>query len=192
MAAGWFLNELSQHLKTRRERKAATGRALADLLEIHHYLKGIELVFGEIQKWAPMSRAQVLEGMSWISQLVPPDPTLPERYQNAVTEISATDPLLAFRLRSKDQIPALLERLRAVQGLDMTTKDFISATDEFLRSAANQGIEDSIAELAYAHGVGTWFRIRNVMRRRSTVPRELSRFIQAAATENVSTAHPAQ
>jgi hypothetical protein len=112
---GWLLNELSQRLRASGAKRAAAGRALSELLEIRHHLKAIETIFTVIRQRYPIAPAEMLGGMQWIDALLPGDPDLPRRYNEAVTELAATHPILAFRLRSKERIPLLLMKYRAVQ-----------------------------------------------------------------------------
>jgi len=177
---GWFLNELSQDLRVRRQRHGATGRALADLLELHHYLKGMAVVFGELQKYVAVPPAELLKVMNFISEFIPLDPALPGRYENAVSDIAATDPVLAFRLRSKDQIPSVFSKLRAFQASDPTADQIMTASNDVLRSVGHLGLESSIRELALAHGIGTWLRVRRMLR--AEIPRELAEFMREATT----------
>ncbi len=53
---GWLLNELSHRRRTSAARREILGRALAELLEIHHYIRAIDTVVAEVQKRLPLTK----------------------------------------------------------------------------------------------------------------------------------------
>lgn len=105
VAVGWILNEIGHARRSSTAKRAAMGRALADLLEIRHYLAGIEAVFGEVRRRWPIARADVEVLTTALGQILPGDADLPSHYNKAVDDIASYHPLLAFRLRSKEKIP---------------------------------------------------------------------------------------
>ena len=177
VAVGWLLSEVSHRLRRRDDRTAAAGKALTELLEIRHYLLGINLVFCEIRRHVQLSPGEVLTGMKWIDQLLPPDPRLPERYEQAVSALAGASPIAAFHLRSKDQLPQLLVKMRSIQLVDPGYPDLLYSTDEFLRDRGLAALDESIRELAWIHGMRTWLRIRRLLGRTPQLPLELAEFM---------------
>ncbi len=177
---GWLLNELSQGIRRRNARTAAAGQALAELLEIRHYLIGTGLAFDAVQARLPVPAADAVEGLRWLDQLLPPDPLLPARYEAAVCALATTSPLTAFQLRSKDQVPLILTRLRAIQLHDSSYPNLLLEGDGFARRHGIEAIEDSIRKLAWLHGICTWFEIRRMLTRPSVLPQAAIEFIDQA------------
>ncbi len=165
LVLGWALSELTHYLEARRQVRYAAGRALAELLEVRHYLRGIEFVFAELRRLLPLPPHDALQGMTWLEQLMPPDPHLPDRYNAALTELAATSPLLAYQLRSKEQLPLLLTKLRAAALADPTAAQLAIEADRFLRAEGLGPLEEAISHLAWRHGFGTWFRTRVKLKR---------------------------
>jgi hypothetical protein len=191
VAAGWGLSELSQYLRRRSLRLTAIGKALAELLEIRHHLRAVEMVFAELRRRFPqVSAGDLLAGMNWIEQLLPPDPGLPRRYEEAVTELAGSEPLLAFQLRSKEQLPPVLVRLRALQLVDPNAVDLVFQTDEFLRSQGLVAIDDAIRDLAWHHGVLTWCSIRRLLSKKLELPTEFDKFVTRVQQSGLSTTAP--
>lgn len=176
---GWLLSELGHYRRGRSAAKAAVGRALSELLEIRHYLRAINLVFREIRERLPLPPSEVLRGMVWIQHLMPADPKLPERFTAAVTEIAATHPLLAFELRSKDEIPSYLLKLRSLQVPESGDSPIQLAVDEVISRSLIDTLEKSIRELAFSHSFYTWWRIRKHLRAELTVPGEYQAILEA-------------
>lgn len=182
--AGWLLSEMSQLFRERRNRKSAAGVALAELLEIRYYLQALDLAFREMRARAVGVPVQeVLKGMTWLEQSMPPDPGLPERYERAVSAISGSDPILGFQLRNKAQLPAVLTRFRALQLGGEEAVDLF-ASQEFLHASGLGGLEDAIRDLAWAHGLVTWIRVRVRLRRPLQLPEEVSRFFPGVESGN--------
>ncbi len=112
---GWILSSLSQHLLVRRQRREAIKRALSDLLEIRHQLIASDAVFAKLREMIPIPPEAEAQFAPWIEQFVLPNAdALSKRFDESVSLIASIDPILGFRLRSKDLMRPLLQRLAAV------------------------------------------------------------------------------
>ena len=177
VALGWFLNEFTHLRRARSAFRAASGRALAELLEIHHYMRAVEVIFSEIKSRLPIPPKVVLQSMVWLGQLLPPDRSLPARYSAAVTELAASHPLLSFRLRSKEQIPAFLASLRALALGEQEDSDVATTVERIVTSSAFSALEESIREIAWSHGIRTWWSIRAWLRKKMELPGDYRRLL---------------
>ena len=169
VAAGWGLNEVSQAFRARGAKRRALGKALAELLEIRHYLKAIDATFAEVRKRMPISHEDLRQGLQFFDTLLPPDPQLPQRFDAALDEIAGVDPLLAFALKNKDRIPLLLTRLRAVQLPAPVDAKTFSDVEDHLRASAIDALNASIRRVAWARDPVTWVRVVNHLRRKPTL-----------------------
>lgn len=176
---GWVLSEIGNRLRNRTAAKAALGRALSELTEIRHYVQGISVVMAELRKRLSMPPQDALNAMVWFGHLLPPDATLPERYSKAVADIAGTHPLLAFRLRSKDQIPTVLSKLRALQLAESAVSAADIQIDDFITKELISALEDGMRELAFGHSLTTWWRVRALLRRPLTLPATYSEMLDA-------------
>ena len=167
---GWLLSELSHVFRAFSQKRAALGRVLVELLEMHHYLRVIELTIIEIRERLRLTPQQVLQSINFFEWIIPQDPQHADRYNNAVSEVAATHPILAFALRRKEQVPLLMSRLRTVAGND--AENYI-ATENFLRSKGIGALEDLIVEVARAHGVVSWYRVKRRLNAREELPAKL-------------------
>ncbi|MBK6911327.1 MAG: hypothetical protein IPH10_10440 [bacterium] len=93
-----------------------------------------------------------------IGKILPPMPDLHQRLDEALRFVAGTDPDLAFRMRSKDQVESILSRWQAVVAEHI---DDISAlqTNELLEplivNSACETLDEAILELAKRHGKST-------------------------------------
>jgi len=179
---GWFLNELSLVFRVRRDDRRAIARAVADLLEIRHRLFAVKKVPEEIKKRFNISdHEQVLFGTILNSFL--PDPEgLHKRYDEAVGVIASANPLLGFRLRSQDFLPALIGYLRLIASGDKNASKVWHKIESQLTSFIDPHLNEMITELAWRHGWLTWVKVRRYIRKPFESPRELDEFFQTMSS----------
>lgn len=170
---GWLLNELGQLSRLRREERKAFGRAIADLLEIRHELKAFNVVFGEIKKRFAVSPNDEFVAKKLLEDFIPQTENLQERYNEAVTLIASVDPILGFRLRSKDQFKLLLRKSRLLLENDESTKSFITQFEDRFSDKFVEILEKLILDCAKVHKWKTWWKVR----RRFLKPEDISKEI---------------
>jgi len=168
---GWLLSELSQRFRTHGHRRGAVGRALTELLDVRHRLRGLETVLSELKTRFQVTPADELALARLLEQVLPADKGIEERYSRALTDMAEDDPVLAFRVRSKDQIPAILSRIR--ESLAAQAGSPAVDLEKFLRIEALAPLEEVIRSLAWKHDVRTWFRLRKQLRKPADATGEL-------------------
>jgi len=182
VGAGWMLNQFGQWFVFRRDERKAIGKALADLLDIRHRLLSMSRVvdmlsqrFGMPTEAKPYIRAA-------FEQFFPADAELAKRYSESVALVAATDPVLGYRLRSKDMVSPLLNQLRAIAlatGPEAGTL-FTKLESELMRHIEPQ-FEELIRLLARRHGWRTWWQVRGVSEKPLEIPEDLIK----ALTESI-------
>lgn len=173
--------------KARTERKRLIAAALAELLEVRHQLVSVDAVFGELRKRVelPSEAIPVLRG--FLANFFPADPELRSRYSAAVNTLASVDPLLAYRLRSKDAAPEMLEEIRkfsAVSGMDVNQVEAYAAT---LHQLIGPHLDEVVIELAAAHSWRTKRRVLRMLEAGSKVPDQLIAWLDQIKPEAVST-----
>lgn len=174
VAVGWILNQLGQWFVFRREERKAIGKALADLLDIRHRLLGMAKAvdalshrFGIPVEAKPMIRT-VFE------QFFPPDADLGKRYNESVGLVSASNPVLGFRLRSQDMVSPMLSQLRAAAVSNGPEGGlFFAKLETELMRHVEPHFEQLIKLLARQHGWLTWWTVRGLLAKPLSVPEEL-------------------
>lgn len=145
---GSMLTGLGVFLKERHERKRIISIALAELLEIRHRLVVLDTLMDDIRKLLGLNDEACLIVRNFLETFIPDCEGGDERYNNAVSLIAGSNPVLAFSLRSKNSAPRFLAALRyfAIEsGIDLKQYDMLESS---LRSAIIPNVNDAAIELA--------------------------------------------
>jgi hypothetical protein len=168
---GWILQETASYLTTRRERRKAIALALADLWEIHYLLMGLNLMFDQLESHheiPPQAKAQL-----WVAieQFMLPDSVeLHKRYGQSVTTLASLDPVLGFRLRSKDIVRRLFTFLNSVAAQNAETASLWIRVQKPLIGEADKALREAILELAQKYGRKTNRQVRERLNRAHDIP----------------------
>ncbi len=109
---GWAFGELSKINQRRSDHKQAISMAISDLLEIRFEIYVIREMCQYFKKRFNLDRIQYSQVSFMITSLLPISDDISNRYNHAVDEVSKYDPLLAFQLRSKDQIQNYIVKMQ--------------------------------------------------------------------------------
>lgn len=101
-------------LKARDERKKAIATAVADLLEVHHRMLAVRILTQTFKDQLKVSNDLVPVIIGLLNGFFPKDVGLHERFSDSIRVIASVDPLLAFRMRSKDQIQDFIDNFTAM------------------------------------------------------------------------------
>lgn len=176
---GWFLNEVTRHFGIRREKQKAVSQAIADLLEIRHGFVSIRMIVEEIAKRFQLSPEKQPEIKEFFKSIFPhPTANFNERYDSTVTLIASSDPILGFRLRSKNLIGEYLSNLSALVDNDAESQALFSEYEAKLQNILIPDIEENILDLAKQHSLVTWFRVRHLLNRKQGMPKELDKLLR--------------
>jgi hypothetical protein len=157
---GWGLNSVSQLLLGLSERREAVSKALSDLLEIRHQLLALDLAMVEIGKIVPLAPHLEAHFRLVLEQMIIPDPNqLYKRYDESVSLIAAVDPILAFRLRSKDLMRPLMKNIDALMAQDINAAPFGQKLTKMLLPHMEQQLNRALKSLAWRRGPITRWRV---------------------------------
>lgn len=190
---GFAAGQVNRLLIARDERRGHLGRALADLLDVRYQI----LTIAALQK-----EMASLTGAPFDPQIYPvAHSSLPDsgeihaRYDSVVSAIAAFDPLLAYKLRSKDAARSFLTTMGTAAVRDgPAAVEVFARIEPALRPEIQRALEDAILLLARKHGLRTWLRAKRVLRRELELPdgvRETFRSAAAAARAPASKVAPA-
>jgi hypothetical protein len=188
---GWALSSLSQYLLALRGRREAISKALSDLLEIRHQFLAVDRALDEIRKVVQIPPEMETQFRVILEQRVLPDSTvLSKRYDESVSLVSAMDPILGYRLRSKDLMGPLLQRLNALAVNDTQASALGQKMTKMLVPHVDVELVRSIKSLSWRRGPITRWRIGRVLNA-AQFPKEVSELLgliqeEAAKQRNVS------
>ena len=178
---GSVISGIGAHLRARAERKRLIACALSDLLEIRHYVIGVELVLREVRSQVPVSDEEAQLFRTQMNTIVPLDAEIHNRYDEAISLLAGVDPVLAFTMRSKNKVPQILDSLRSIsQSLGATASQF-SKFESLLRQAITPALDEAVLELAAQHSFSTKRRVRKLVAATDEVPQELTKLLSSVA-----------
>ncbi|MEN6426348.1 MAG: hypothetical protein ABFE13_13360 [Phycisphaerales bacterium] len=169
---GWSLKELSDKLRLRREERKPFARAIADLLEMRHRLLSVSTALAEIKKHLPIAPDAEVALRTFFHSVFPQAEDLQRRYNEAVSLVAGVDPILAFRLRSKDEFLPFMQRLRPLLTAANSPRPFVVEIDDKLSRSFIEDLEELTMELAKAHGMVSWWRIRKRLSKPQSLPKQ--------------------
>ncbi len=180
VAVGWFLHELSDTIKVRREDRRAVGKVLAELLEIRHqlfflpaYLAEIEMLFALPPEIHALIRAKIVEILS------PALSRAEERYNDAIDSIKGSLPLLAFKLRGKDLLRHTFNQVRSLVAADATALAAVPKVESALTQEAQPILDKLLLKIAWIHGFGTWLGVRRQFREKQGIQSDVKKLFDS-------------
>ncbi len=179
---GWFLNELHHWFWSHRKERKPFGKALTELLEIRHELKGFSFVLEELRKRFSISEEDKLIIKKLLNVIIPKLEDLHGRFNDAVTSIASIDPVLAFRLRLKDQFSPFREKILELVKLDKHGKELTNWIEDKMVVIFMEDLEELIIDVAKSHGFVTWLKVRKRISKPNKLPKgidEIFSLIQA-------------
>ena len=173
---GWFLNEISQYFRRKKEDKKGLARAITELLDIRHQMLARYIIAPKIgEKLGLPENVSKVFGEQivkiFLSEFLNTE-EISRRYNEAVNTISNVDPILGFRLRSKELIQNLIVKVETVQE-NVTANNQISEQDldqisEMKKGFLREGLEvlgDTLIELGWLHSWKTWRGLKKIIKR---------------------------
>lgn len=180
VAVGWFLHELSDTIKVRREDRRAVGKVLAELLEIRHQWRALPTYFEEVKKLISLPPEVVALIRAAINQILAPVLSkMEERYNEALDSIKGSLPILAFELRGKDALRPTFDQLRSLAASDAAAIAALPAVEFALTKEAMPLLEELLLKLAWIHGLGTWIKVRRRLRKKEDTQGDVRKIMDA-------------
>jgi hypothetical protein len=177
---GFCLNELSYFVRTRRDDRRTISKALAELLEVRHILRSLPLAVEALKRTLPSEIAAHEEVIlrRVLRTFIPNAEGMQERYEEAVSAVSAFLPVLAFDLRSRDMVGPFLDWLHDAGPIEPNDAPFfLKLEDEIVRQAIPK-LEELIKELATIHGWKTAKEVKILLMKPSESLQEFEIFLK--------------
>jgi hypothetical protein len=178
LIAGWFLNEMSKKFQSSRERKALIGRALSNLLELHHQIRTVETSFQFLVNRFALPAEAEADVRQLLQQIIQQSDPYVARYEEAVSQLSENDPITAFRLNTSAQIPRFLTLMRTMVSVDGAPDENTLLAEKHLRGIFVPLLERAIMELAQLHGRSTHKQVQQKLAAPTEFPEELNLLFQ--------------
>jgi hypothetical protein len=210
IAIGWSLNQLGQWISVRNEDKRKLKSILYHLLEVHHlFLRSdfgilVKIVKDKIRQLIPAKEFTpevdaVLTNIftAFANNLVTKDvlknfQRLELGYEESIKNLSAVEPLIAYRLSGKTSIYTALEGLSShVSGLaellqsdktkfDKEMKQVVDIMKPDLTKNIIQELENDMLDIALKINLFTWWELKGVLKKyRATITEDMTKEIDA-------------
>lgn len=209
--AGWMLGagtvggiasgELTRRMAARENRKKQLGCLLSDLLELRHRFIGIRETAKATAPLLPGQEDQVTLAAPASFEGLMSDPKLHERYESAVSDLAALDPMLAYQLRSKNLALAMLGPISKAALQNSATMPIAAKALKIYGDVVTSALDDAILRVAKELSRKVHLKVRTMLNTKPEMPEPVSQFfalipqmIQAEqhAKANTESAEPPQ
>jgi len=165
---GWTLNQWSQAITLWRDRRKALGRTLSDLLEIRHLVLAVPSAIKAFATVVFIPPEAELFMKTFVSGwLIPTGDSLAKRYEESVSVMAETSPVLSFRLRSKHLIFPWLDQLRrlTLQHGDKDAAAIMAELENSITAEYRSVLEDLIEDVAKRYGWWAHAEVKKLLAR---------------------------
>jgi hypothetical protein len=169
---GASITGISGAFKLRTERKKNIASLVSELLCIRHEMYGVTIIAEELIKVINVPGFSVFEVQKKIEALIPENAELNKRYDNALNQLSAFDPVLAFELRSKNEMPAMLRKMRDMIPDSEQNQNSLIQLNRFFAIPLIEDLESTILELSEKHSKELHVRIKEIIENSNSKLRE--------------------
>jgi hypothetical protein len=167
---GGVLTGITAFLRNRKERKRVIALALSDLLEVRHRMVAVELILKKISAVADIQIEQLPQFRAMLESIAPQDPGLDGRYDAAVSLLAGIDPILAFKMRSRNTLPKMFETLRTLATMHDVDPRAFANLEIFLRTAASPQLNVAVVQLARSHSIFTARQVKQLIKKSESIP----------------------
>ena len=164
LVVGWLLNEMAKKFQMSRERQAHIGRALSNLLELRHQILAVEnaIELSSKQLSLPDDSKSLLRIL--MEQILPQEDEFVAQYEEAIEQLSESDPVTAFDLRTRGQTSRFIKTIRTLGTAQGASTTEIAMVEKLLKEALLPALEKGVMELAKLHGKQTKKRVEKILR----------------------------
>ncbi len=184
LIAGWFLNEMSKKSQMSREQRAHIGRALSNLLELHHQIRAVENTLQLLMSRFEMTSDTEDSLRQLLQRIIPQGDKYVAGYEDAIGQLSESNPVIAFRMSSNAQIPRFLDLMRTIPAIDGQPDVDMAFIEKQLKEILVPHLGQAIKVLAALHGRSTRRQVNQLLDSPTEIPEELNLFLQKLQEEN--------
>ncbi len=177
---GFILAQAEHLFASRRERRKAISRALAELLDVRYQFVATETLCRAMETLGPIPAQAKSQLRLVIDSFLPDWKELHSRYDESVTTLAGLDPLLAFRIRSKDLVRPYIQRVHAIMSQDAQAATALAPI--FAQTTLDRvepELKAAILKLALKRGLITWYKVRWALKRGASMADELNGFMKS-------------
>jgi hypothetical protein len=174
--AGAIIGEFSGYFARRREKKRVIGRLITHLLNCRFYIRRTKFLGEWVEKHGGVEARHQL--LTLLDRLLPTD-ELHDDYKTCISDLAATNPILAYELAGKDTVIPYLQRARMEMKSSLEIAMWPQMESELSNTIADD-LNELIKKLCWRRGIFT--RLQLLFMRRKTddeVRADLEKFISS-------------
>lgn len=187
---GLISGELNRRFAVRADRKRHLGCLLSDLLEFRHRLFGISDIGKMVGAYVPGQEDQLLVAIPAVYEGLWTSGNIDQRYESAVSELAALDPVLAYELRSKN---LSVTALPALAKMALQNPDSVPMTAQAFRMLGDLGasvLDEAILRVGKELDRKTHRRIRELLQNKREAPQFLNAILALIPQAVQAAQHP--
>jgi len=189
---GWSLNQLGQWFGFRRDRKKAMARAIYGMLRIRDRIRilpeAVKMLSDKLQ--IPAAQQVILVAVMETFFLSDDDPT--KDFEESMIALAQYDPVLAARMRGRDQVIPVLKKLRQMFLANPLAAGLWSAIEGQIMTHALPQFDEAILEMGSLHGRHMVKSIKAELGKKTDVPEEILTTITTAIQQQIQIDQAAQ
>jgi len=185
LVIGWFLSAINPYISERRERRKVIARALAELMEIRHRLGVVENAMdmvGKVVNIPPEAEMQVRVAFQTVFTKLQ---QVGQQYAESVTLVKSIDPVLGFKLQSKDELQPILNNVFALvaQANDPKAAAVWKSINLVILKEAESDLNELIKKLALKRSIWTRWRVNKMLAQNRPLPKGADAILEILRAE---------
>lgn len=170
---GASMTGIGQMYKARQERKRIVAMALNDLMEVRHRIVSLNLVFKHFQEQSDLPTESIPHLRNLMDHLLPLDEKLDSRFDEAVTLLAGIDPVLAYELRSKNQLPRFINKIRLIAANAGEDLAGFEQLERGLIEVVTPVLDEAVLHMAGYHSRHTRNEVKKILENSRDIASEL-------------------
>ncbi|HEY2496113.1 MAG TPA: hypothetical protein VGK24_03510 [Candidatus Angelobacter sp.] len=185
LVIGWLLSAINPYLSERRERRKAIARALAELMEIRHRLGIVEYAMDTIGKVVNIPPEAEMQVRIIFQTLFAKLQQVGQQYAESVTLVKSIDPVLGFKLQSKDELQPMLNNVFALiaQANDPQAAAVWKSINLVILKEAETDLSELIKKLAMKRSIWTRWRVNKMLSQNRPLPKGADAILEILRAE---------
>jgi hypothetical protein len=185
LVIGWLLSAINPYLSEHRERRKAIARALAELMEIRHRLGVVEYAMDMVGKVVNIPPEAELQIRVLFQPLFAKLQQVGQQYAESVTLVKSIDPVLGFKLQSKNELQPMLNNFFTLvaQANDPQAAAVWKRINLVILKEAESDLNELIKKLALKRSIWTRWRVNKMLTQNRPLPKGTDAILEILRAE---------
>jgi hypothetical protein len=182
---GWLLGQLGQLFALRRDRRKAMARAVYGMLQVREQIRRVPEAIRLLSEKLQIPAAQQVVLVAVLENFLVVEDSFAREFEESMAVLAESDPVLAARMRGRNQAVPLLRRLRQMIAANPAAAALWNTMECEIMKHALPRFDDAILEIGYLHGRRIVRDIKADMAKKADVPEEVLTTIATAIKQQI-------